>query len=85
MPEILDVKSGPSINAETITQYKKREIINSGDSLIKNEDKVWLRYTGGSGNKRYVCAIEKDDTKYFSDIRIKNLGDWFYVLVLKED
>ena len=39
-------------------------MINSGELLIKNENRIWLRYTGGSGNKRFVCAINNDGSKY---------------------
>ena len=60
----LDVRAGPSFNTEKIATYNAGNIINSGDLLIENEGCIWLRYTGASGNKRYVCAIDRDGTQY---------------------
>ena len=68
LAETLDVKTGPSINSESIAKYFKGEIINSGHLIIKNEDRYWLQYIGSSGNKRYVCVIEKDSTKNIEDV-----------------
>ena len=60
----LHVRAGPSFNTEKIATYNAGDIINSGDLLIENEGCIWLRYTGASGNKRYVCAYDKDGTQY---------------------
>ena len=60
----LNVRTGPSTSAQKVAYYDKGQIINSGDQLIPNEGRTWLRYTGGSGNKRYVCVIDTDGSKY---------------------
>ena len=60
----LNVRAGPSIGSEKVAQYNAGEIINSGDAIILNEGRKWLRYTGSSGNQRYVIAINNDGTKY---------------------
>ena len=60
----LNVRTGPSISAGKVAHYDAGQMINSGDLLIENEGRLWLRYTGGSGNKRYVCAINNDGSKY---------------------
>lgn len=60
----LNVREGPSTSSAKLAKYDAGEIINSGDLLIENEGRIWLRYIGGSGNKRYVCAINNDGSKY---------------------
>ena len=67
----LNVRTAPSTSAQKVAHYDQGQIINSGDSLIENEGRTWLRYTGGSGNKRFVCAIDRDGTKYV-DVHIQN-------------
>ena len=60
----LNVRTEPSLSAEKVAQYNAGEIINSGDVLIQTEEGIWLRFTGGAGNKRYVMAYNKDNTQY---------------------
>ena len=50
----LIVKSEPRVNSENIAEYNKGDRILTVDLLIFNDDRLWLRYTGKSGNKRYV-------------------------------
>ena len=40
----LCIRKGPSTNAEKIPNkyYNAGEIINSGETLIKNDDRTWL-------------------------------------------
>ena len=54
----LNARTGPSTGSETVAYYDKGQVINSGDLIIQNEGKYWLRYTGGSGNRRYICIWE---------------------------
>jgi len=54
----LNVRAGPSTNSQKVAYYDAGQTINSADLLIENEGRIWLRYTGGSGNKRYICAYE---------------------------
>ena len=56
----LNVRAGPSTNSQKVAYYDAGQTINSADLLIENEGRIWLRYTGGSGNKRYICAYEGD-------------------------
>lgn len=60
----LNVRTEPSTSAQKVAYYDSGQVINSGDQLIQNEGRTWLRYTGGSGNKRYVCVIDTDGSKY---------------------
>ena len=60
----LIVRSAPSTTSEEIAKCNTGQIINSGEELIQNEEGIWLRYTGQSGNKRYVMAYNKDNTPY---------------------
>ena len=48
----LNVRAGPSTNSQKVAYYDAGQTINSADLLIENEGRIWLRYTGGSGNKR---------------------------------
>ena len=69
----LCVRTGPSTNSQKVAHYNEGDIISSGDSLIQNEGRTWLRYTGASGNKRFVCAIDADGSK-FVDVNISGPG-----------
>ena len=60
----LKVKTNPSINAQSVATYNAGDVIKSGDLLIENEGRIWLRYTGASGNKRYVCVLDTNNAKY---------------------
>ena len=60
----LIVRAAQSIASEEIAQYNAGDIINSGEELIENEERIWLRYAGQSGNKRYVMVYDKDNTPY---------------------
>ena len=60
----LNVRTGPSTSSEKVAYYDAGQIINSGEELIQSDGRIWLRYTGGSGNKRFVCAINNDGAQY---------------------
>ena len=60
----LNVIAGACTSSQSVAQYKKGETINSGILLISNEGRIWLKYKGGSGNERYVCAYDKNGTKF---------------------
>lgn len=60
----LRVRTSPSTNTEAVAHYDTGNIINSGDLLILNEGRIWLRYTGGSGNKRFVCYMDSNGSRY---------------------
>ena len=54
----LNVRAGPSTSSAKVAHYDSGNIINSGNLIVQNEGRYWLRYTGGSGNQRYVCMWE---------------------------
>ena len=60
----LNVREGPSTNSKSVAHYEAGDIIKSGNLLIENEGRIWLRYRGNSGNDRYVCAINNDGSVY---------------------
>lgn len=60
----LNIRAEPSVNSNALDKYNTGDIIQSGDLIIINEGRHWLRYTGSSGNKRYVCAIDSNGSKY---------------------
>ena len=60
----LNVRAGPSLTAEKIAVYNAGDVIHSGEEIIHNEEGYWLRYTGSSGNKRFVMVEDKDGSKY---------------------
>ena len=60
----LNVRTGPSTNAAIVAHYDSGQTINSGEEIILNEGRYWLKYTGGSGNKRFVCAYDLDGSKF---------------------
>lgn len=54
----LNVRAGPSTSSAKVAHYDAGNTINSGNLIVQNEGRYWLRYTGGSGNQRYVCMWE---------------------------
>lgn len=62
----LCVRSGPSTSSAKVAHYDTGDIINSGNLIVQNEGRYWLRYTGGSGNQRYVCMWENGN--YFVNV-----------------
>jgi len=60
----LNVRDGPSTSAEKVAHFDAGLMINSGELLIQNEDKIWLRFTGEEGNKRFICVTNIDQDKY---------------------
>ena len=60
----LRVRSGPSTNSEAVAHYDAGQVIKSGDLVIQNEGRWWLRYTASSGAKRFICAIDSDGSVF---------------------
>lgn len=60
----LSVRAGPSTSSQKVAHYDKGDVINSGKSLVEGDGRIWLKYTGDSGNDRYVCAINNDNSLY---------------------
>ena len=60
----LNVREGPSTSAQSLAHYEKGDVIASGNAIIQEDGRYWLRYTGRSGNQRYVCAWDSDGSQY---------------------
>jgi len=60
----LTVRTGPSTSAAKVDHYDFGKMINSGELLIFNENRIWLRFKGEEGNKRFICVINNDGSKY---------------------
>ena len=71
----LRVRTEPTVDSDIVAKYNKGDKILSVDLLIFNEGRYWLRYTGNSGNKRYVCMQDEDEEKYidlYKDVNFYN-------------
>ena len=60
----LRVRDGPSTNSPEVASYDSGQIINSGNLIIFNEGRYWLRYTSASGNQRYICAYDTNGAQF---------------------
>ena len=60
----LRVRSGPSTNSEAVAHYDAGQVIKSGNLVMQNEGRWWLRYTASSGATRYICAIDSDGSVF---------------------
>ena len=65
----LQVRTAPSVGAQSVAHYDAGQVINSGVELVQNEGRTWLKYKASSGNYRYICAKDKDGSK-FIDVNI---------------
>lgn len=52
----LNVRTAPSLSAGTVASYSKGQTVNLDDWYCIADGYVWGRYTGASGNKRYVAV-----------------------------
>ena len=59
------VRAGPSTSSEHVATYSKGESVKY-DKVVKGDGRTWISYIGGSGNRRYCCAIDKDGSQYIS-------------------
>jgi len=60
----LNVREEPSTNSKKIGRFYIDHKILTGDLLIMNDNRLWLRFTGSSGYKRYVCVLDEDGSLY---------------------
>lgn len=54
--DYLRVRDAPSLSAEEVTHYSNGETVTLDDWYCIADGYVWGRYTGGSGNLRYVAV-----------------------------
>ena len=59
------VRAGPSTSSEHVATYSKGESVKY-DKVVKGDGRTWISYIGGSGNRRYCCAIDTDGSQYIS-------------------
>lgn len=59
------VRSGPSTSASQVALYKKGESVKY-DKVVTGDGRTWISYIGGSGYRRYCCAIDKDGSTYIT-------------------
>ena len=57
------VRTGPSTSSQSVATYNQGETVKY-DSTVQNEGRLWISYIGGSGNRRYCCAIDTNGQKY---------------------
>ena len=61
------VRSSPSTSAESVAVYSEGETV-SFDSVVQNEGRTWISYIGGSGLRRYCCAIDTDGEHFIVNV-----------------
>jgi len=61
----VNVRSSPSTSSTAVAQYKAGETVKY-DQVVVQDGRTWISYIGGSGNRRYCCAIDKDGSQYVS-------------------
>ena len=59
------VRAGASTSSSSVGTYNKGESVKY-DKVVKGDGRTWISYIGGSGNRRYCCAIDKDGSQYIS-------------------
>lgn len=59
------VRAGPSVGSAHVATYAAGDTVRY-DQVVTNEGRTWISYIGGSGNRRYCCAIDTDGSAYIS-------------------
>lgn len=63
----LKIREGPSLNSGVVGHYNCGDVIRSGDLLIQNEGRTWLRYYGATtGVPRFVCAKDNNGSIFIN-------------------
>lgn len=70
----LNVRTAPTVNSGTVASYSKGMTVTLDDWYKIADGYVWGRYTGGSGNKRYVAVGKATGKVDANDYLIKNGG-----------
>lgn len=74
MAPSLNVRTAPTVNSGTVASYSKGMTVTLDDWYKIADGYVWGRYTGGSGNKRYVAVGKATGKVDANDYLIKNGG-----------
>lgn len=64
----LNVRTSPSTASRSVAQYSLGQSVVLDEWASENEGYVWGRYTGYSGEKRYVAVRETGGEEYLSKI-----------------
>lgn len=64
----LNVRTAPTISSSTVAQYSKNETIVLDNYSKVADGYVWGRYTGNSGNQRYIAVRTTNGTVYAQKI-----------------
>jgi len=59
------VRSGPSTSSSSVATYSQGETVKY-DKVVTGDGRTWISYIGGSGQRRYCCAIDKGGQQYVS-------------------
>ena len=60
----LNIRTGPSKNAEKVGYFDAGQKIGSYEALIENEGQIWLKFTDDKENLRYVCVFDTNNECY---------------------
>ncbi|KAH0786317.1 YSIRK-type signal peptide-containing protein [Histomonas meleagridis] len=61
----VNVRASPSTSSAVVAQYSAGQSVTY-DSIYSNEGRTWISYIGGSGNRRYCCAIDTNGAQYIT-------------------
>ena len=59
------VRTAPSTASEQVAKYSRGETVRY-DQLVHGDGRTWISYVGGSGIRRYCCAVDADGTALVS-------------------
>jgi len=59
----VNVRSAPSTSSSVVAVYNPGETVKY-DKVVQGDGRTWISYIGGSGKRRYCCAIDKGGKKY---------------------
>ena len=62
----LNIRTGPSKNAEKVGYFDAGQKIGSYEALIENEGQTWLKFRDAKGHPRYVCVLDTNKERYVS-------------------
>ena len=69
----VNVRAGPTTGSSAVAMYHPGETVRF-DRVVNGDGRTWISYIGGSGNRRYCCAIDRNGEKYI------DIGDDNHVL-----
>ena len=61
----MNVRASPSTSSSVVAKYYAGQSVKY-DKTVSAEGRTWISYIGGSGNRRYCCAINTDGSQYIT-------------------